>query len=210
GVLVALWGISVLLELSPRNLIRVPDVSLDGWILLYTFGVSAVTGIAFGLAPAIVVNRMSPAQPLQTFSRSIAKSARIRRGLVVAQVALAVILLCGAGLLVRSFSALSSVATGVSPNEVLTMQITMPPARYNRNRQVEFVSNIVQRIEQLPGVQSAGATRSLPVIGPTAGTSVQFKGEPEAAPMDRPSTRVRLATPGYFKTLACRSSAGGN
>src|SRR5205814_5021424 len=126
----------------------------------------------FGLAPAISATRRSLAQHLHGIGRSIAKSARMRQGLVVAQVALTVILLCGAGLLVRSFAALKSVSTGVNSSEVLTMQITMPAARYDRNRQVEFVTSIIHRLEELPGVQSAGATRSLPVIGPTAGTGV--------------------------------------
>jgi len=81
------------------------------------------------------------------------------------------------------------------------MQITMPPARFDRNRQVEFVTSVVQRLEQLPGVQAAGATRSLPVIGPTAGVPVDFQGAPEIALMDRQSTRVRMATPGYFRTV---------
>jgi putative ABC transport system permease protein len=201
GFLVALWGVSVLIELTPRNLIRVVEVPLDRWVLMYTFGISLLTGLIFGLAPAITATRGSLATYLHGVGRSITHSARIRQGLVIAQVTMTVILLCGAGLLVRSFAALNSISTGVDANQVMTMQITMPAPRYDRNQQVELVSRIIERLETLPGVQSAGATRSLPVIGPTAGTGVHFKGTPDVAMNDRPMARIRMATPGYFKTV---------
>jgi putative ABC transport system permease protein len=201
GFLVALWGVSVLIELTPRNLIRVVEVPLDRWVLMYTFGISLLTGLIFGLAPAITATRGSLATYLHGVGRSITHSARIRQGLVIAQVTMTVILLCGAGLLVRSFAALNSISTGVDANQVMTMQITMPAPRYDRNQQVELVSRIIERLETLPGVQSAGATRSLPVIGPTAGTGVHFKGTPDVAMSDRPMARIRMATPGYFKTV---------
>jgi putative ABC transport system permease protein len=201
GFLVALWGVSALLELTPRNLIRVPEVPLDRWVMMYTSLLTLMTGFTFGFVPAISAMRNALAVHLHGSGRSVTRSARVRQWLVVAQVAITVILLCGAGLLVRSFSALNSVPTGVDASEVLTMQVTMPAARYDRNQQVEFVTNAIQRLEKVPGVQSAGATRSLPVIGPTAGTGIEFKGTPDVSAMDRPMTRVRMATPGYFKTV---------
>ena len=201
GFLVALWGVSALVELTPRNLIRVVEVPLDRWVLMYTFGISLLTGLTFGLAPAITATRSSLAGYLHGVGRSITHSARMRQGLVIAQVTMTVILLCGAGLLVRSFAALNSISTGVDANQVLTMQMTMPPPRYDRDQQVELVARIIERLEKLPGVQSAGATRSLPVIGPTAGTGVHFKGTPDVPMNDRPMARIRMATPGYFKTV---------
>jgi putative ABC transport system permease protein len=207
GFLIALWGISAMLELAPRNL-RVADVSLDSRVLLYTFGVSVLTGVTFGLAPALAAARGSLAEYLHSFGRSITSSARLRQLMVVVQVTMTVILLCGAGLLVRSLRALNSVRTGVEASQVLTMQITMPPARYNPSQQVEFVTRVIDRLKQLPGVQSAGATRSLPVIGPTAGTRIEFKGAPEVALMDSPMARIRMATPGYFRTVGVPLVAG--
>ena len=201
GFLVALWGVSALIELTPRNLIRVVEVPLDRWVLMYTFGISLLTGLTFGLAPAITATRGSLAGYLHGVGRSITHSARMRQGLVIAQVTMTVILLCGAGLLVRSFAALNSISTGVDANQVMTMQITMPPPRYDRDQQVELVARVIERLEKLPGVQSAGATRSLPVIGPTAGTGVHFKGTPDVPMNDRPMARIRMATPGYFKTV---------
>ena len=201
GFLVALWGVSALIELTPRNLIRVVEVPLDRWVLIYTFGISLLTGLIFGLAPAITATRGSLAGYLHGVGRSITQSARIRQGLVIAQVTMTVILLCGAGLLVRSFAALNSISTGVDADQVMTMQITMTAPRYDRNQQVELVTRIIERLEKLPGVQSAGATRSLPVIGPTAGTGVHFKGTPDVPMNDRPMARIRMATPGYFKTV---------
>src|SRR5262245_330836 len=201
GFLVALWGVSTLIDLTPRNLIRVIEVPLDRWVLMYTFGISLLTGMAFGLTPAITSTRGSLAGYLHGVGRSITHSARIRQGLVVAQVMMTVILLCGAGLLVRSFAALNSFSTGADANQVLTMQITMPAPRYDRNQQVELVTRIIERLERLPGVDSVGATRSLPVIGPTAGTGVHFRGTPDVPMNDRPMARIRMATPGYFKTV---------
>ena len=201
GVLVALWSTSALVALSPRNLVRVPEVPLDGRILMYTSIVSVLTGLIFGLAPALTATRGSLGEYLHSFGRSVTRSARIREWLVVAQVTMTVVLLCGAGLLVRSFNALNSVPTGLKSSDVLTMQITMPPARYDRDQQVDLVTRAVQRLQSLPGVQSAGATRSLPVIGPTAGTGIHVRGTPDRPMMERPMTRVRMSTPGYFAAV---------
>src|SRR5262249_50083588 len=104
--------------------------------------------------------------------------------------------------------ALNSFSTGVDSNQVLTMQITMPVARYDRNQQVDLVTRIVERLEKLPGVQSIGATRSLPVIGATAGTGVHFKGTPDVPMNDRPMARIRMATPGYFRAVGTRIVSG--
>src|SRR5262249_20173898 len=190
------------------NLIRVVEVPLDRWVLMYTFGISLLTGLAFVVVPAITLIRGTLAAYLHGVGRSITRSARIRQALVVAQVMMTVILLCGAGLLVRSFAALNSFSTGVDSNQVLTMQITMPVARYDRNQQVDLVTRIVERLEKLPGVQSIGATRSLPVIGATAGTGVHFKGTPDVPMNDRPMARIRMATPGYFRTVGTRIVSG--
>jgi putative ABC transport system permease protein len=209
GFLMALWGVSALVQLTPRNLIRIADVSVDGWILLYTIGVCALTGVTFGLAPAIAATRgWALRDYLHSFGRSVSASTGTRQVLVVAQVILTVILLCGAGLLARSLRALHSVPLGVESSQVLTMQITMPAARYDRDQQVEFVTRVLERLEQFPGVRSAGATRSLPVIGPTAGTPIEFKDAPEVSSMALPAARIRMATPGYFKTVGVRVVAG--
>jgi putative ABC transport system permease protein len=209
GFLIALWGVSALVQLTPRNLIRIADVSVDGWILLYTIGVSALTGVTFGLAPAIAATRGTLRDYLQSFGRSISASTGTRQVLVVVQVTMTVILLCGAGLLTRSLRALHSVRLGVESSQVLTMQITMPAARYDRNQQVEFVTRVLERFKQFPGVQSAGGTRSLPVIGATAGTPLEFKDAPEVASTAAlPAARIRMATPGYFKTVGVPIVAG--
>jgi predicted permease len=208
GFLIALWGVSALVQLTPRNLIRIADVSVDGWILLYTIGVSALTGVIFGLAPAIAATRGSLRDYLQSFGRSVSASTGTRQVLVVVQVTMTVILLCGAGLLARSLRALHSVRLGVESSQVLTMQITMPTARYDRNQQVEFVARVLERLEQFPGVQSVGGTRSLPVIGATAGTPLEFKDAPEIPSTAAPAARIRMATPGYFKTVGVPVVAG--
>src|SRR6185436_6294178 len=109
GFLIALWGVSALVELTPPNLLRVIDIPLNRWVLIYTLGVSLVTSLIFGLAPALALTRGSLQQYLHGFGRSVTQSARVRQGLVVAQVMMTVVLLCCSGLLVRSFVALNGV-----------------------------------------------------------------------------------------------------
>jgi predicted permease len=201
GLLMAFWSVNALLQLTPRNLLRVTEVPLDARIWLYTFGLSVATGFIFGVGPAVAATREPLANYLRGMGRSITRTSRLRHGLVLAQVSMTVILLCGAGLLMRSFAALNGIRTGVDANEVLTMVVTMPSARYDRNQQVDFAQRAVERLRALPGVESAAAARSIPVTGGTSGTGVHILGTDDRPMNERPMTRVRTATPGYFKTL---------
>jgi putative ABC transport system permease protein len=171
-------------------------------MLLYTFALSVATGILVGLAPAMPARRLSITDYLRTGGRSVTASMRLRQGLIAAQVAMAVVLLCGAGLLVRSLVELARDKTGVVATDVLSLRVELPDSRYNDGQQVAFFQELTERLRNLPGVEAAGAARDRPVSTlRISGTSFRILGQPEAAPADRPSTRVRVVTPGYFKTL---------
>jgi putative ABC transport system permease protein len=201
GFFVATWAVGLLLAWTPRTLLRVTEVPLDARVLLYALALSVVTGFIFGAGPAFAATRNSLSEALREGGRSLTRSARLRQGLLITQVAMTVLLLCGAGLLLRSFAALNGVRTGVDAPDVLTMQVSLPAARYNRNQQVAFAQGAIERLRGLPGVEAAGAARSIPVMGPTAGTGVHIQGTQDVAMNERPMARVRSATPGYFATL---------
>ena len=201
GMLVARWGMTTLLALAPKGLLRVADVSLDRWMLFYTIAVSLMTGVVFGVVPAVSASAVSVIDRMRRGDRGTTHATRLRRASVVAQMAMTVVLLCGAGLLVRSFVALNGVDTGLDPRDVLTMRVGLPGARYDRVQRVAFFQRAAELLRGLPGVRSVGAGGGIPVTGPTAGTVFHIQGTPLLPENERPLTLARVVTPGYFKTL---------
>jgi len=202
AVFIGRSSIVILLSLTPPALLQMVGVSIDRWMLLYTFGISMVIGVVLGLAPAMPLVRGQLSDYLRDGSRSVTSSTRVRRWLIVAQVAMTVVLLCGAGLLVRTFLALTHDPTGVKAAHILTLRVDLPGARYNNAKQVAFFRQALEKLQALPGVESTGAARDLPVSRlRISGTSFRIQGEPELPPDQRPHTWVRVAAPGYFKTL---------
>jgi putative ABC transport system permease protein len=191
-----------LVALAPANLTQVSNLGMDQSMLLYTIVLSVATGILVGLAPAMPALRLDITDYLRAGGRSVTASMRLRQGLITAQVAMTVVLLCGAGLLVRSLLALAHDKTGVIATDVLSLRVELPDRRYNDEQQVAFFQQLTERLRNLPGVEAAGAARDRPVSTlRLAGTSFRILGEPELGPNARHSTRVRVVTPGYFKTL---------
>jgi putative ABC transport system permease protein len=205
GILIARWGIRLFLTLVPANLMTVPDVPIDPRIWLYTLGLSVFTGVVAGVAPALLALRRDAADALRSGGRSVTQSMTVRRVLIVVQVAMTTVLLCGAGLLVRSLLALIHDETGVRAENVLSMRIELPASRYNPSQRVDFFRRVTERLESLSGVQSASASNDIPIGTPgvlrLSRTGFQIAGQPELAPNERPSTFVRVIAPGYFKTL---------
>jgi putative ABC transport system permease protein len=202
GVFVATLGVRVLLSFTPAQLLRITEAPVDSRVLFYTFGISVLTGIIVGLAPAAPAVRTRIAAYLQTGGRSVTAPTRLRKALIVVQVAMTVVLLGGAGLLVRSFLALTSDPTGVNASDILTMRVELPAARYNLQQRVQFFKQVIQQIQSTGGVESVSGASDIPISTlRLAGTSFRVAGQPEAALNDRPTTNVRVAMPGYFKTL---------
>ena len=165
GLLLALWGVDLLLSLEPGNLPRLNEVGIDPSALVFTSLVSLLSGVLFGLAPALAISRTNLSDSLKEGGRSVTgvRGQRMRGALVVSQMALALMLLVGAGLMVRSFARLQQVNPGFEPEGLLTLQLSLPEARYSDNvKQDAFYHQAVERVRALPGVQAASFSDSIP------------------------------------------------
>ncbi|HJU55635.1 MAG TPA: ADOP family duplicated permease, partial [Pyrinomonadaceae bacterium] len=169
GVLLAMWGVDLLVALSPGDIPRTGEIGIDARVLAFTFGVSLLTGLVFGLAPALQASSHDLHEALKEGGRGGTtgpRRARVRAVLIVSEVALALVLLVGAGLLVRSFFKLRQVSPGYDPENVLTLNTPLPKTRYKEGAQVTaFYQRLVERVKALPGVESVGAVSQLPLSG---------------------------------------------
>jgi len=208
GLLLAVWGNSVLVSLIPKDVPRIHEVSVDGRILAFTLLVSFLTGLVFGLAPALQASKLELNESLKEGSRGTTsglRQNRLRSLLVVSEVAMALVLLISAGLLIKSFVRLLEVKPGFNPENVLAMEIQLPdlpPSRYaNREEQTAFFQQLTDRIKGLPGVEDAGAVLSLPLSGAFEGTEVILAGQEAVPDGQRPEADYTIVTPDYFPTL---------
>ncbi|MGH2779879.1 MAG: ABC transporter permease, partial [Thermoleophilaceae bacterium] len=200
GVGLAWWGTDLLLAFGGAELPRANGIGVDEWVLAFAAVVSVLTGILFGIAPALLMSRAG-LQP--TLKEGDAGRGLLRKGLVAGQVALAVVVLVGAGLLIRSLWNLTRVDPGLQPARVLTLETQL--ASSERYEEVESVtrlySRLLERVAALPGVRSAEAVDLLPMSGNFNGLGFAIEGRPEPAPGEMPSAEARAVTPGYFRTL---------
>src|SRR5688500_4280178 len=155
--------------MAPTNLLGVSELFIDRRVLIYAFGLSLATGAITGLASTILFARRSMADALRTRGTEAGHAPRLRQALVVVQVAMTVVLLCGAGVLVRTLIALDRAPLGFDARDVLTMRVAISPARYPDERPVDFYREALTRIRALPGVDSAAVAASTPMIGPPRG-----------------------------------------
>jgi putative ABC transport system permease protein len=216
GLGFAYLGIKALVLISPRDLMSLQGVGLNLTVLAWTLGVSLLTGIIFGLAPALHVSRLNLNDSLKDGGKSESAQAggsrRLRNALVVSEIALAVVLLASAGLLIRSFIRLQQVDRGFETDNLLTMIVRVPNSRYREDAQfVNFFSQALERTRHLPTVRSAGMVNFLPLYG-GLGSATGFKivGRPEPPPGQGPSTDVRVADAGYFQTMGIPLLRGRN
>ncbi len=212
GVLLATWGVQILLSFTPKEIPRLEAVSVDRWALLFTFAVSIGTGVLFGLAPAWHARNLSLNETLREGGRGIAGQARVRRMrglLVVSEIALAVILLVGAGLMLKSFQRLSDVDPGFNPDHLLTMSVALQFINYqDAAKQVAFFQTALERVRALPGVVAAGASTSLPPIYIQNSNGFTIEGRPEQPGTVPPSAIYIPATPGFIEALQLPLVAG--
>jgi predicted permease len=205
GLMLALWGLDLLVALSPENIPRLHEIKLDARVLAFTLGVSLVTGLVFGLAPALQASKLDLNSSLKEGGRGTTEGfgrRRMRGALVVMEVALTLVLLIGAGLMLRSFSSLQRVDPGFRADNLLTMELSMPLGRFNESEQqaANFYREVINRISTLPGVESVGATWILPLSGQGAGTGFEIEGY-TPAPNERTNTAFSSITPRYFETM---------
>ncbi|MDX6304394.1 MAG: putative transport system permease protein [Blastocatellia bacterium] len=203
GLILAVWWSDLLVSLGKKDIPRAFQVGLDWRVLGFTLGVSILTGIIFGLVPAIHSSKTQLTETLKEGGRGSGEGARrnrIRGVLVVGELAIAVILLVGAGLLIQSLWRLRQVSPGFSSQNVLTFVVGVPQVRYPTEKQAQFYRDLVKRIEALPGVTSASSTIPLPLSGELFSISFETEGRP-VAPGDRPSADFFSIGLNYFKTL---------
>jgi putative ABC transport system permease protein len=216
GLAIAVKGTQALVALVPSGMSvqALADVSVDSSVLAFTLGVALVTGIVFGLAPAYHAMRGDAQESLKsggrgsTMSRS---SARLRNALVVAEMSLALMLLAGAGLMVRSFAALERVQLGFEPDHVLTARVSLPGRRYpNDTLTLAFFRAAEQRVAALPGVTAVGAISYLPLTGQRSASGFNVEGRPAAPAGAEPIGDMRAVTPGYFRAMGIAIKDGRN
>ena len=205
GVVVAWWGTRALVALSPPALIDLQRVNVDVPVLLFTVGLSLLTGIIFGLAPAIEATRFDLQGALKEGGKNVggaAGSHYLRNAFVVTQVALALVLLVGAGLLVRSFNRLQSVDPGFTSENLLTVRVNLPFAKYNTDqKRIDFYQQAIAQMRSIPGVESAGAINTAPFTGLYSGTTVEIAGAPALPPEQELKTGVCVTDANYFQTM---------
>ncbi|HXC68688.1 MAG TPA: ABC transporter permease [Pyrinomonadaceae bacterium] len=204
GVLVAWWGTKALVALSPPALINLKTVGVNLPVLAFTLGLSVITGIVFGLVPALEATRFDLHGSLKEGGKNVggtSGSHRVRSLFVVTQVALAMVLLVGAGLFIRSLRRLESVDPGFNANNLLTMRVTLPFAKYEEDsKRIEFFKKALEQMRAIPGVEAAGAINSAPFTGLYPGTNVEVDGQ-KLPPGQELKTGVCVTDADYFATM---------
>ena len=211
GLLVSVYGLAVIIRLNPGNIPRLQDAAIDVRVLAFTIVVTIVTGVLFGLAPAFQAFRCDLQGSLRDSQRTTAGSGqtRLRRVLLATEVAFALMLLAGAGLLSNTFLRLLRVPLGFDPNNVLTVQLFLPEATQSASdtRTTQTMAAILEKVRAVPGVESAGLVNSLPVQGGVS-TDFEIVGRPSPKPGDEPSADIRITDSGYLRTMRIPLLAG--
>ena len=202
GVLVAAWLLRALLALIPNALPRQADIQLDTHVLAFALGLALITPVIFGLFPALQASRPELRELLATGGRygTSAPARRIRRGLVVAEIALAMILLVGAGLLIRSFANLADVSPGFAPDRAVVVGVNLPTDRYQAGEPRErFFGELLARLRALPQVSAVGFSQSIPMVNDfVSGYEVEGRPSPDG---NNPTTNFYAVSPGYFEAM---------
>jgi putative ABC transport system permease protein len=212
GFLLAIGGTRLLVAAAPTSIPRLDSIHVDAVVLAFTLLIATVTGAVFGLVPARQMVRPDIAKTLREGGRSGGNRSSghiARRALVVAEVALSVMLLAGAGLLIRSFNSLMAVDPGFRTENSISFALSLPEAKYRTPAEQDaFMSGVMERMRALPGVQSAGSGFGMPLTSFGFGFSFTIAGRPPLKPSDQPDAEVRVATPDYFTTMGIRVIKG--
>jgi putative ABC transport system permease protein len=213
AVLLAIWGTNLLVALQPDNLPRLQEIGVDARVLAFTFAVSLLTGIIFGLVPAWTASRRGVNEGLKEGGRSATAGGprqRLRSTFVVVEFAVALVLLIGAGLLIKTFWNLRSVEPGFNADHLLTMRVELPEARYKEvDKQTRFRTQALENISSLPGVEIAMISE-LPLSGDALDHDFLIDGRPPLAPGDEPSLQTRSVMGDYFHVMQIPLRAGRN
>ena len=213
GLLLSLWGVGLLKSFIPEDISQVKAVSVDARVLGFTLLVSLLTGLIFGLAPAAQASSFDLNETLKEGGRdtsSAGRGKRIRAALVVAEVAVSLVLLIGAGLLINSFLRLRHVDPGFRTDNLLTMSVVLPEQKYpDQARRSAFYDEMIRRVEALPGVRAAAVTNWIPLVSQGDSVGVSVEGRPDPAPgQRRPVVVTRVVSPHYFRAMGIQLLRG--
>ncbi len=207
GLLLAVWGVDALVGLGP-NVPRLAEIGIDRAVLIFTFALAILTSVIFGLVPALQSSKTDLNETLKESARSATGSARRRvlgNSLVVVEVALSFVLLAGAGLMINSLLRLQRVNPGFRTDHILTMQISLPSAKYAQDRPeltAGFFQQLIERVKTLPGVEAAGMTSGLPLTNSGWGKLFTIEDRPAPKSLDDiPNVQYQQVSPDYFSTL---------
>jgi putative ABC transport system permease protein len=212
GLLLAMWGMPVLLSLAPQDLLRVNDITLDSRVLIFTFVAALLTGVIFGLVPAIQASVANPNEILKEAGRGSTEGGQrqfVRSALVVFEIAMALVLLVGAGLMIKSFQRLQKVDPGFNAENALTVEVSLPERKYPKNdQQSAFYTQLIDKVSTLPGAQSVAATNVVPLSGNDFVLGFDIKGSPLNTEGDTRSTNYYAVSADYFNTMGIRILKG--
>jgi predicted permease len=205
GILLAEWGVHLVKIFGPPSIPHLGQTNLDWRVMAFAVGVTLLTGILLGLAPAIGATRENLVETLQSDSQrsgSNPAGQRARNSLLVSQIALALLLVISAGLFIRTFYQLLAVDPGFHPAHVLTFELSLPAAKYpDQAHLVSLYREALGRLRALPGVQAAAVAEVVPLGGATEGTAIRIPGRPQANSLDIPISNYTVVSPGYFSAV---------
>lgn len=205
GLLLAWWAVDLLGAFGPRGVPRLSEIKVNGGVIVFTFAVAIVSTLVFGLVPALQVSRSNVSEILQQGAKGSTgglHTHRVRSLLVVSQVSLSLLLLAGAGLLIRSFFNLRATSPGFDPARVLTLEQSLPRVIYPEpEQQLRFFERLLPKLAALPGIESAGGVNLLPFSGNSRGSTFTIAGQPPIPEGNHPGAGHLTAMPGYFETL---------
>jgi putative ABC transport system permease protein len=206
GLIIAFWGVDLLAASIPSDIPRIKEMGLDLRVLGFTAAVSILTGIVFGLVPALQASKPDLTEALKEGGRGSTEGLRRNRTrslLVVSEVALSLVLLIGAGLLIKSFVYLINVKPGFDPEHVMTAGLALPPVKYGESeQQAAFFHQVLEKVGTLPGVESAAVITPLPLSGSMMQNIISIEGRPKPAPGERLITSTRLVSPDYLRAMS--------
>jgi putative ABC transport system permease protein len=210
GLLLAIWSLDLLVSLKPANLPRLAEIGVNRTVFLFTAAVSVLTGVLFGLVPAWQVSKIDLNEGLKESGRGsdAPRRQRMRSLLVISEVALSIVLLVGAGLMIRSFARLLAVDPGFKPDHVLTAFVSLPVAKYSkREEQVAFYDRLLERLRNVPGISAAGVVSDIPLYGGSS-TGFDVDGRTPALPGQRAMTDYRIINSDYFAAMGMHMVKG--
>ncbi len=209
GLLVAVWGVELLAAMKPATIMKLQEVTIDGRVLWFAAAISFLTGILFGLAPALQSAKPDLQLALKASERTVTAGGRLRGLLVVAEIALALVLLVGTGLLIKSFVRLLNVSPGFEAGNLITMAVPAAGTKYDEDEPVRrFYRDVLERVSKLPGVEAAGIASNLPFFGNGDRSGFHIEEKPLPNPANAPMVERYGVSPDYLRAMRIRLLGG--